>query len=454
MGLRRSRLCPVVAVALTAVGGLGAQSATTPGPSDARAAVALSGTPTEVGETWGTVNRRAVRSAMKRYLAKARAKNLSEKTLIERAQPCVEIVQRVAPHWIEEARAIARAAGLDADLYLSLLANMPRGIGFHECTSYAVSGELTQDNAIFFHKTRDNVDRAQAAYILESSVKGVNKFIAVANASTINCSMMVNDKGLAGSGDYPAHLTRKNDPHALLPKAAKPQFRGMMSGSILRHIAEKASNCTQALHIIEDFVKKGYYAGGTVNGTHWLFVDRKGTIMEVSSNARHVVSRIHTQKVYFSRLDGSAAAKRLRQSKRPIDFHLFHNVSRDPSICVRSSISGMTVEISAEHPDVLTCAWFSLPAKSLSFPVFMGGRKTPRCLLNGDLYKAGKPLATKKSRWEALQRRAHAAKRRLAGKIADLLKAGQTAEAVDLLDTWTATTANAQFAIVKGPVPR
>ena len=391
---------------------------------------------------------------MERYLAKARTENLSETTLIERAQTFVEIVKRIAPHWIEEARAIARAAGIDSDLYLSFLANRPRSIGFHECTSYAVSREFTQDNAIFFHKTRDNTGREQAAYVLTSSVKGVNKFIAVWNASAIRCSMMVNDKGLAGAADYPAHLTRKNDPSALLPEPAKPQYRGMMGSHFLRYIAERASSCAEALDIIEDFVKKRYYAGGDVNGQHWLFVDREGVILEISSNSRHVVSKIHSQKVYFSRLDGSAAAKRLYEAERPIDFHLFHNVSRDPSICFGSSISGMTVEISAEHPDILTCAWLSLPAKSLSFPVFMGGQRTPGCLVNGDVYKVGKTLDTETSRWETLERRGHADKQRLAGKIADLLKAGQTAEAVALLDTWTETAANAQFAIMKGLMPR
>ena len=417
-------------------------------------AVVLSGTPAKVGETWGTVNRQAIRNAIERYLAKARTEKLSEKTLLERAQPFVEIVKRIAPHWIEESRAIARAAGVDADLYLSFVANSPRGIGFHECTSYAAAGKYTQGGAAFFHKNRDNVDRPQAAYALASSVKGVNKFISVSNASAVDCSMMVNDKGLAGSADYPAHLTRKGDPRALLPEAAEPQFRGMMNGSMLRHVAERAADCGQALKIIQDLVKRGYYAGGTVNGTHWLFVDRTGTIMEVSSNARHVVSRIHTQKAYFSRLDGSTAAKRLRRSERPIDFHLFHNVSRDPSICLGSSISGMTVEVHSEHPEVLTCAWVSLPARSVSFPLFMGGRTTPRCLLSGDLYKVGKRLARENSRWETLEKQAHAEKQRLADKVASLLEAAQRAEAVDLLDTWTETTARAQLAIVKGLPPR
>ena len=421
---------------------------------DASTAVELRGTPAEIGETWGTVNRQAVRDAMQRYLAKASTEKLSQETLLRRAEAFVQIAERIAPHWIEEARAIARAAEVDADLYVSFVANSPRGIGFHECTSYAAAGKFTQGGVAFFHKNRDNVDRPQAAYILASSVKGVNKLIAISNAgATVNCSMIVNDKGLAGSADYPAHLTRKGDPHALLPEAAEPRFRGMMNGAVLRHVAERAADCAQALDIVRDLIHRGYYAGGTVNGTHWLFVDRTGTILEISSNPRHVVSRIHTQKAYFSRLDGSAAAKMLRGSQRPIDFHLFHNVSRDPSICLGSSISGMTVELDAEHPEMLTCAWVSLPARSLSFPLFMGARKTPRCLLSGDLYKAGKRLGRDNARWETLEKQAHAEKQRLAGKVAGLLEAGQTAEAADLLDAWTEATASAQFAIVKGLAP-
>ena len=454
MIIRRGHRVLVAAVTLTVMGNLGAQPTAPQDPVDAPPAVRLTGTPTEVGQTWGTVNRQAIRTDMERYLARARTENLSEATLIERALTFVEIVKRIAPHWIEESRAIARAAGIDSDLYLSFLANRPRSIGFHECTSYAVSRELTQGGATFFHKTRDNTGRDQAAYVLTSSVKGVNKFIAVWNASAINCSMMVNDKGLAGAADYPAHLTRKNDPSALLPKPAEPQYRGMMGGHFLRYVAERASSCEEALDVIEDFVKRGYYAGGDVNGQHWLFVDREGVVLEISSNSRHVVSKIHSQKVYFSRLDGSPAAKRLFEAERPIDFHLFHNVSRDPSILFKSSISGMSVEISADHPDILTCAWVSLPAKSLSFPIFMGGQRTPRCLLNGDLYKVGKTMDAEKSRWETVERRRHVDKQRLARRIAELLKTGRTAEAVALLEPWTETTANSQFAMMKGLVPQ
>ena len=254
------------------------------------------------------------------------------------------------------------------------------------------------------------------AYILESSLDGIHKFIAVTNASVIGCSMMVNDQGLAGSADYPAHLTRKGDPSALLPESADPQYRGMMAGSMLRYIAERASTCRQALEIIEDFVTKGYYAGGDVNGNHWLLVDREGTILEVSNNASHVASKFHTQKVYFSRFDNSPAAQDCG-ANAPIGFSLFHGVARDPSICLKSSISGMTVEIDPAHPELLTCAWISLPVRSGSFPVLMGQTKTPTCLLNGEAYRLGKQSKGNPQSWEALEQAAHASKEGLKERV-------------------------------------
>jgi hypothetical protein len=370
------------------------------------------------------------------YLKKAAAAGISEDVLIERSRAFVRIVQQVAPHWLEEARAVAREAGVHEDLYVAFVGGKSRSLFLHECTSYAVARELTEGGEILFHKTRDNVDRDQAAYILASSLEGIHKFIGVCDASAINCSMMVNDQGLAGAADYPAHLTRKGDPSALLPEPAPPQYRGMMAGAILRYIAEKASNCREALAIIEDFVKRGYYAGGDVNGNHWLFVDREGVILEVSNNARHVASRFHLQKVYFSRLDSSAAARKLREANGPIDFGLFHGVARDPSICFKSSISGMTAEIDPTHPELLTCAWISLPVRAGSFPLLMGQTKTPACLLNGEAYRLGKQTKDERQLWEKSERTAHESKQRLKQRVLASVDDG-TGKTIDILERWS-----------------
>jgi hypothetical protein len=329
-------------------------------------------------------------------------------------------------------------------VYLAFTDGHSRNRFLHECTSYAVSREHTKDGAILFHKTRDNTDRPQVACIVQSSVPGINKFITVSDIANIRCSMMVNEKGLAGSADYPAD--KKKDSSTLVLPSAQPRYRGLMAGSILRYIAERAGTCAEALAIIEDFVKKGYYAGGDVNGSHWLFVDRTGAILEVCNNSEHVVSQYHTEKVYFSRLRKSVAAERLETAKEPIDFQAFRNVARDKSVCFGSSISGMTVEIDPKHPELLTCAWVALPARSVAFPLLMGQDSTPTPLADGSAYAKAKGASPRKSEWEAMEQHAHAEKEELARDVLAGIEAGNPDDAQrDLLNQWAAKQAGVLF---------
>ena len=412
------------------------------GFADDASMVCLAGTPEQVGATWGEINKDVIlRDMDATFLNKAAEAGISREVLIERAAAFVRIAEKIAPFWLEEAAATARAAGVDEDLYIAFIDGQSRNRFLHEdaiveCTSYAVSLDHARDGAILFHKTRDNVDRPQMATIVDSSLKTINKFITITDGSRIRCSMMVNDKGLAGSGDYPAN--RKKDSSTLKLEPAEPQYRGLMSGSVLRHIAERASDCSEALAIIEDFVANKYYSGGDVNGSHWLFVDREGVILEVCNNARHVVSKVHTQKVYLSRLNKSAAARRLRESSEPIDFHLFHSVSRDPSICFDSSISGMTVEIDPDHPELLTCAWITLPVRAPAFPLLMGQRCAPVCLVDGSACALGKKSRGQMPRWEALEQTMHADKEQLKGKLTASIAAGNPLQAhVEMMEGWS-----------------
>jgi len=403
--------------------------------------VTLSGTPEQIGSAWGTLNKKSILDDMEAsYLKKAEKAGLTKEVLLERSAESVRIAREIAPHWLEEAQATARAIGVDENLYQAFVHGHSRNRFLHECTSYAVSREHTRDGAILFHKTRDNVDRPQVACIVQSSTQGINKFITVSDIGNIRCSMMVNDKGLAGSADYPAD--KKKDSSTLVLPDAKPRYRGLMAGSILRHIAERASTCAGALAIIEDFVKKGYYAGGDVNGSHWLFVDRTGAILEVGNNSEHVVSQYHMEKVYFSRLKKSAAAQRLEIAKEPVDFHAFHNTARDSSVCFGSSISGLTVEIDSKHPELLTCAWVALPARSVAFPLLMGQDSTPAPLVDGSAYAKAKDGPVRAQEWEALEHRAHDAKAELANDVLAGVAAGNPEEAQrELMNQWSAKQA-------------
>ncbi len=404
--------------------------------------IRLVGTPEQMGTIWGQLNREHIRHDLETgYLKRAAAAGISEQMLMGRAAASLRIIEQIAPHWLEEARATARAAEVPEDIYLAFLDGVVRDRFLHECTSYAVSREHARDGTILFHKTRDNRDVPQSVYIADSAVEGVNKFIAVSNATGIRCSMMVNDKGLAGAADYPAE--RKKDSSQLELEPADLQYRGIMAGTILRYIAERASNCAEALAIIEDFVAKGYYAGGKVGGSHWLFVDRHGVILEVCNNARHVVSQVHDQNVYFSRLNNSSAAQRLRDADDLVDFGLFRSVSRDSSICFGSSISGMTVEIDPDAPEWFTCAWITLPVRAAAFPLLMGQSHTPRSLLDGSAYQWGKASAQQVARWEALEQSMHRDKQQLKAEVAASIEAGNPDAAhVEILEAWSQAQAD------------
>jgi len=401
--------------------------------------IRLAGSPEAIGTAWGRLNARFIQDDMRaNYTEPAAAKGLSEQELIARGRRFAEIAAEVAPHWLDEAGAIAAAAGVDPELYTAYIGCVYRNLwAGDECTSYAVSNRFTEDHAVFFHKNRDNIDKPQAACVVASNVPGVNRFLTVTDVSVLACMMMVNDKGLAGSAD-----TGGIDP-------GTPKFRGLMNTFVLRHIAERAASCAEAEAVIRDFVAKGYYAGGGGTGTHWLFVDKDGAILEVANNADEVVAKPFTGKVYFSARADSNAAKTLVGSSDPIGFHAFHNVSRDPSMCFGTSISGMSVEISPEHPDLLTCAWVTFPAKGLAFPLFMGCAGTPLPLVDGEVYRLCKPIDGAAAVWEAVEESAWGNQGLVEARAADLLDAGQRARAAALLEEWTSKIARGQVAMLR-----
>lgn len=394
----------------------------------------LVGNPTQIGERWGALNAQAIREDLEEYyLAPATRIGLTPEELIRRAEKAVSVARELAPHWIEEADAIAAAAGVEPDLYLSFVFNVYRSIWQGEdCTSFAVSPRYTADNRLFFHKNRDNAPKRQSAFVITTDRPGINKFIAVSDASVIACMMMVNDKGLAGSADVGGL------------REESPRYRGWMNTALLRYIAEKASDCEQALEIIEQFVHAGNYAGGT-HGTHWLFVDRHGAILEISNDSTRVEHRYHDQKVYFS-ADRGAAVTRMQELPEPVDFAAFHNVSRDQATCFPQTISGMSVEISRDRPDFLTVAWITMPARSLAFPLFMGGVRTPQVLVNGEVDMVGRQSLGDFRQWEPIEEFAFSGQRLLEGEVRTLLAEGQTERAREALDGWVASCTRAHLA--------
>ena len=121
-------------------------------------AVTLAGSPADIGEIWGRSNAEAIRHDLEEYYLKpAQSKGIAIEELVRRADKFVELAEQLAPDWLPETEAVARAASVDPKLYLAYVGTVYRGLwAGEECTSYAISTKFARDGGIFFHKTRDN----------------------------------------------------------------------------------------------------------------------------------------------------------------------------------------------------------------------------------------------------------------------------------------------------------
>jgi hypothetical protein len=169
----------------------------------------------------------------------------------------------------------------------------------------------------------------------------------------------------------------------------------------------------------------------------------------MSNNEQDVIAKRHDSKVYFSARRDTPAANALRNADGPVGFHLFHNVSRDGSLCFNSSISGMTVEIHPERPESLTCAWLALPAKGLALPLFMGCTGTPRPLVDGELYGLLRASKDTPDRWEQAELKLREQTLQAQGRASALLADGKPEEATVLLDNTTQSAVSGWVATLR-----
>jgi len=98
---------------------------------------------------------------------------------------------------------------------------------------------------------------------------------------------------------------------------------------------------------------------------------------------------------------------------------------------------------------MLTCAWISLPAWGLSFPLFTGGTLTPLPLLNGDVYARSNQVNCNREICERIEAAAFANQRLLEEKVLALLADDEDGKAADVLNEWTRTCADSHMAVLE-----
>lgn len=338
-----------------------------------QAMVALTGTPEQIGATWGRINGASIRAQLAAFMGAVRERGLSRDELRRRTEAGARIIATVAPHWREEADACAVAAGVDPEEHLAYHVGRYRDLVFlaEECTSYAAGGSATEGGATVFHKSRDNAARPQVAYVKRPRVPGICAHLTLSDTGDLGCMMMVNEAGLAGSADMGAPEPR-------------PRGRGLMNPWGLRHIAERASTCAEALEIVREWNDRGWYAGGR-RATNWLFADATGELLRVV-NFHDTLEVERARDGILLNCERTGLREFLTERRGALNDAAFMTAARLPGVSFDSTISALTVAIDSSAP-AHTIAWVCVgrPGRLPFVPLGIGVEHIPIALLDGSL---------------------------------------------------------------------
>ena len=401
--------CKITVAVVLAMMVLGLRVANAEVQSTAKCIV-LEGTPEEVGRTFAKLNGEKIKADFERFAKE-------NENLLKTGSHYLEITRKLAPHWLAEGAAVAGEIDVDPTLFNIYLGAKYRGVNArHECISYAVAGKATKSGNAILHKLRQNRYRLQGAYFKKIVVEGqsLNKFFRVGDVHGLEPSMFVNEKGLAS-----CHVQCGYDAH--------PRWKGWMTHSLSRYIAENASTCQEALEILKMTCREGYYAGGKI-GTRWTFADASGNIVTALQYAESV------GKIDWAREEGFVMSEKGNfptEDDLPVDALAMNEALRkDTGLC------SLTAEVPKEYPEFLACAWLSLGnPSSVYVPLFMGGRGTPVLIADGTLHLLNRSVNRDRMATEAQQfeKKAEQEKQKVEHQVASFLREGKKTEATEML---------------------
>ncbi len=218
-------------------------------------------------------------------LAYSKNRNLSKETFMEESAKTlakisvsesqrrnavfIEHVQKFAPEWLLEFSSLDRALALPEGHYLSLLAAQTwQEPEPHECTSWIVMPDLTQNKNILIHKNRDS----KATKHAPAWVKKPGKIGWFGTCSLLFPFPVagINEKGLAVMMNNADAYDGWNN-------------SGLSTPMIARIILENCGTCQEAADLLDKIIaEKAYYHGKT--GSIFLFAEAEiGGIYELSA---------------------------------------------------------------------------------------------------------------------------------------------------------------------------
>jgi hypothetical protein len=355
--------------------------------------ITLIGTPTEIGTKWGTENKQTILTQYNTFHSSVGKTDAELKAF---AKIFINNATSLnSTHWITEANAIADTIGVDRELFIAFISGRYRGLAQHygeECTSFFVKPPATKNGEIIFHKTRDNSEELQSAYIKYTTGlpvgQEVYKFFAEMGTADTGLSYFVNEKGLAGSADQDG-------------TADPPKYNGLMNHYTIRYIAEHSANVSEASRNLHFLVEHGYSAGATII-TNWLFLDKDGNALHIEDDGHSIILEEMNPSldyggntypgIFFTihRQDSSGSPEdALVANYGNVDVKLVDSadVAKHSAMTfTSSSLSGATFLINQNYPETLTTAFIALPAWGYSVPLLFGATATPKALMNATVY--------------------------------------------------------------------
>ncbi|RKY71071.1 MAG: hypothetical protein DRQ24_08140 [Candidatus Latescibacterota bacterium] len=348
---------------------------------DSESLVCLEGSPEQVGRVFGRINAPDIRREVEQFYAAVETEEgIKRDELLRAGEYYRHLVERYAPHWLEEAQAAAQAAGVDAEEFLTYQGAKYRGINRPECFTYFSAPQHNADHVTLFHKNRDNMQRPQSAYVkgIQASSGPIYRFLAIGDTTDLGTMMGVNEKGLAAAAD-----TGYDEPH--------PRLQGMMNTDLMRIIFERAADVDEAVAWLKEFHAHRVYAGGNKVGTNWMFADRRGRAIRVYQfhEKEMVVTRDEEGLMVMRDEDkrGVFVLKTLRSYHGKITAALHNRLSRREPVLSSSNASALTAVIPPDHTELFTYAHVALYRAASTFyaPLYLGVTATPKVLVDGSL---------------------------------------------------------------------
>lgn len=342
--------------------------------------VCLEGSPAAVGRAFGQANAADVQAEVEAFMCSGPTRD----AILRAADHYRALVEHYAAHWLDEAAALAQAAGVRPEDYVAYQGAKYRGVNRADCFTYFAAARHNAGRVTLFHKNRDNVHRPQSAYVkaLDVSGRSILRYAATGDTSDMGTMMGLNERGLAAAADVGAA-----DP--------KPRFRGMMNPDVMRLILEQAADVDQAHEMLKKLHADRAYAGGNV-ATNWMFADAAGRALRIyqcheslqpepDRDGLHVMrDEDERARIVLSVLSGARGA---------ITPALMNRLSRTRPILCDGNVSAMTAVIPASQVDLFGYACFAVfnAGRTVYVPLYLGAAATPRALLDGSVYRLSTP---------------------------------------------------------------